>query len=84
MAIAWDESAMSKRARRLLEQGMRLSEQDRSAQALDAEQQSIALYRRLAAANPGRYLPSLAKALTNVGVTLSELDRAAEALSAEL
>ncbi|MFD0480064.1 tetratricopeptide repeat protein [Nonomuraea thailandensis] len=83
MAEAPDEAVMSARARALLDQGIRLSELDRAAEALVAEQEAVTIYRRLAAIEPGTFRPLLADALASIGVTFSELDRPADALAAE-
>jgi hypothetical protein len=54
----------------------------RRAEALQATQEAVDLYRRLAAQHPDAFLPDLAGSLTNLGNALSEMGRRAEALQA--
>jgi tetratricopeptide (TPR) repeat protein len=62
--------------------GLRLAELARPADALNAEQEAVAVYRELAAANPQRYRTDLAATLNHLGVRFSQLGRPAEALPA--
>ena len=62
--------------------GLRLAELARPAEALNAEQEAVAVYRELAAANPERYRTDLAATLNNLGKRFSQLGRPAEALPA--
>jgi tetratricopeptide (TPR) repeat protein len=62
--------------------GIRLSEMGRRAEALQATQEAVELYRRLAAQHPDAFLPDLAMSLNNLGIMLSEMGRRAEALQA--
>jgi tetratricopeptide (TPR) repeat protein len=62
--------------------GIRLSEMGRRAEALQATQEAVDLYRRLAAQRPDAFLPYLAGSLHNLGNRLSEMGRRAEALQA--
>lgn len=62
--------------------GLRLAELARPAEALNAEQEAVAVYRELAAANPQRYRPDLAATLNNLGKRFSQLGRPAQALPA--
>jgi tetratricopeptide (TPR) repeat protein len=68
------------RARWLTSLGLWAWQAGYSAEALPAEQEAVAIYRELAAANPDRYRPDLAQSLDNLGVTFSALGRPAEAL----
>jgi tetratricopeptide (TPR) repeat protein len=43
-------------------------------------QETVAVYRQLATADPRRYTPRLARTLDNLGVTLSRLERRPDAL----
>jgi len=70
------------RARVLNMLGFALSEMGRRAEALQATQEAVDLYRRLAAQHPDAFLPDLAASLHNLGVDLSALGRRAEALQA--
>jgi tetratricopeptide (TPR) repeat protein len=54
----------------------------RRAEALQATQEAVDLYRRLAAQRPDAFLPDLAMSLHNLGNVLSEMGRRAEALQA--
>ena len=60
---------------------VRLSDMGRPEEALSPSQEAVTIYRRLAEANPGAYLPDLAGSLNNLGAMLSELGRRVEALS---
>jgi hypothetical protein len=55
----------------------------RPADALAVTEESVAIYRDLAAAHPDQHRPSLADSLTSPGIRLSDLGRPADALSAE-
>jgi tetratricopeptide (TPR) repeat protein len=68
--------------RSLTNLGKVLSEMGRRAEALQATQEAVDLYRRLAAQHPDAFLPDLARSLNNLGVDLSALGRRAEALQA--
>jgi hypothetical protein len=70
------------RARVLNRLGFALSALGRRAEALQATQEAVALYRRLAQQNPDAFLPELARSLNDLGVDLSALGRRAEALQA--
>jgi tetratricopeptide (TPR) repeat protein len=59
-----------------------LSEMGRREEALQATQEAVDLYRRLAAQHPDAFLPDLAGSLNNLGAMLSEMGRRAEALQA--
>jgi tetratricopeptide (TPR) repeat protein len=50
-----------------------LSEMGRRAEALQATQEAVDLYRRLAAQHPDAFLPYLAASLNNLGIRLSEI-----------
>jgi tetratricopeptide (TPR) repeat protein len=54
----------------------------RRAEALQATQEAVDLYRRLAAQHPDAFLPDLANSLTNLSNVLFALDRWEEALQA--
>jgi tetratricopeptide (TPR) repeat protein len=54
----------------------------RRAEALEATQEAVALYRRLAQQHPDAFLPDLAMSLANLGLWLSEMGRREEALEA--
>jgi len=60
--------------------GVSLSQMGRPAEALPVTEEAVAIRRDLAAANPDRYRPDLARSLSNLGVRFSELGRPAEAL----
>jgi tetratricopeptide (TPR) repeat protein len=62
--------------------GADLSEMGRREEALQATQEAVDLYRRLAAQHPDAFLPNLAASLNNLGNRLSELGRREEALQA--
>jgi len=70
------------RARVLNMLGFALSEMGRRAEALQATQEAVDLYRRLAAQRPDAFLPDLAMSLNNLGNRLSEMGRREEALQA--
>jgi Tetratricopeptide repeat len=57
----------------------RLAQIGRSDQALAPAQEAVALYRELAASDPGRYRAALAAAVANLGVRLHRLGLPAEA-----
>jgi tetratricopeptide (TPR) repeat protein len=63
--------------------GVWFSALGRPADALPVTEESVAIRRELAAANPDRYLPDLAASLSNLGIWFSELGRPADALPAE-
>jgi tetratricopeptide (TPR) repeat protein len=54
----------------------------RREEALQATQEAVDLYRRLAEQHPDAFLPDLAASLNNLGARLSEMGRRAEALQA--
>ena len=54
----------------------------RREEALEATQEAVGHYRRLAEANPAAFLPDLAGSLNNLGAMLSELGQGKEALAA--
>ncbi|MGA6152070.1 tetratricopeptide repeat protein, partial [Stenotrophomonas sp. NPDC087984] len=54
----------------------------RHAEALDAAEEAVEIYRRLVADNSAAYEPDLAHSLTNLGLELSPAGRHAEALDA--
>ena len=62
--------------------GLRLAELARPAEALNAEQEAVAVYRELAAADPERYRTDLAAILNSLGKRFSQLGRPVEALTA--
>jgi tetratricopeptide (TPR) repeat protein len=62
--------------------GLRLSEMGRRAEALQATQEAVDLYRRLAAQHPDAFLPHLARSLGAYGLVLRGLGRSAEAAAA--
>jgi tetratricopeptide (TPR) repeat protein len=62
--------------------GFALSALGRRAEALQAAQEAVALYRRLADQHPDAFLPYLAASLANLGNALSALGRREEALQA--
>jgi tetratricopeptide (TPR) repeat protein len=62
--------------------GAVLSEMGRRVEALQATQEAVDLYRRLAQQNPDAFLPYLAGSLNNLGAMLSEMGRREEALQA--
>jgi tetratricopeptide (TPR) repeat protein len=62
--------------------GVMLSEMGRRAEALQATQEAVDLYRQLAAQHPDAFPPYLAASLANLGNRLSEMGRRAEALQA--
>jgi tetratricopeptide (TPR) repeat protein len=70
------------RARVLNNLGFALSALGRRAEALEATQEAVDLYRRLAEQHPDAFLPDLAASLHNLGNVLSEMGRRAEALEA--
>jgi tetratricopeptide (TPR) repeat protein len=72
----------AERARALRMWGLALSALGRWAEALEATQKAVALYRRLAAQHPDAFLPYLALSLSSLGAVLSEMGRWAEALEA--
>ena len=63
--------------------GVLLSQVGGPADALPVTEEAVAICRDLAAANPDRYCPVLARSLTNLAVRFSELGRPADALLAE-
>jgi len=81
---SWVKRAIdeAERARALGMRGLALSALGRWAEALQATQEAVDLYRRLAQQNPDAFLPYLAMSLTNLGNRLSEMGRRAEALQA--
>jgi tetratricopeptide (TPR) repeat protein len=81
---SWVKRAIdeAERARALGMRGLALSALGRRAEALEATQEAVDLYRRLAAQHPDAFLPYLAASLTNLGNRLSEMGRWAEALEA--
>jgi tetratricopeptide (TPR) repeat protein len=70
------------RARVLNRLGFALSEMGRREEALQATQEAVEHYRRLAAQHPDAFLPDLARSLNSLGVDLSALGRREEALQA--
>ncbi len=68
-------------ARALLRHGASLRDLGRHREALAAEEEALALWRDLAAANPA-HQPNLANALTGYGASLRDLGRHREALAA--
>ncbi|MGN9836657.1 hypothetical protein ACTMTI_00910 [Nonomuraea sp. H19] len=74
MAEVPDEGDGSGRARLLME-SVHLGELDRAADALRAEQEAVAVYRRLAAASPERHRGGLAHSLAGLDTVLSALGR---------
>jgi tetratricopeptide (TPR) repeat protein len=81
---SWVKRAIdeAERARALGMWGLALSALGRRAEALEATQEAVDLYRRLAAQHPDAFLPDLARSLANLGAMLSALGRRAEALEA--
>ena len=81
---SWVKQAIdeAERARALGMWGFALSALGRRAEALEAAQEAVALYRRLAAQHPDAFLPNLAMSLHNLGIRLFALGRRAEALQA--
>jgi tetratricopeptide (TPR) repeat protein len=81
---SWVKRAIdeAERARALGMWGFALSALGRRAEALQATQEAVDLYRRLAAQHPDAFLPYLAASLNNLGAVLSEMGRRAEALQA--
>jgi tetratricopeptide (TPR) repeat protein len=81
---SWVKRAIdeAERARALRMWGFALSALGRRAEALEAAQEAVDLYRRLAAQHPDAFLPYLATSLNNLGIRLSALGRRAEALEA--
>jgi len=81
---SWVKRAIdeAERARALRMRGLALSALGRREEALEATQEAVDLYRRLAAQHPDAFLPDLAMSLNNLGKALSELGRRAEALQA--
>ena len=69
-------------ARLLNNLSVRLSEVGRRHEALEAITEAVTLYRRLAQANPGAFLPDLAMSLNNQAARLSDVGRRHEALEA--
>jgi hypothetical protein len=57
-----------------------LGEREHAAAASGAEREAVSVYRRLAAASPGRYLAGLAEVLVDLGTTLTGRGLAVEAL----
>jgi tetratricopeptide (TPR) repeat protein len=62
--------------------GFRRSESGDYEAALAADQEAVAILRRLAAAEPDVYLPSLARSLRLASLDLSDLERYQDALPA--
>jgi len=58
---------------------IRLAEAGRRQEGLAAIEDAVAVYRRLAAANPAAYEPDLARSLNNLSNRLAEAGRNAEA-----
>jgi hypothetical protein len=81
---SWVKRAIdeAERARALGMWGLALSALGRRAEALQATQEAVDLYRRLAEQHPDAFLPYLAASLNNLGLRLSEMGRRAEALQA--
>jgi tetratricopeptide (TPR) repeat protein len=81
---SWVKRAIdeAERAGALQMWGFALSALGRRAEALEATQEAVDLYRRLAQQNPDAFLPNLARSLNNLGKVLSEMGRRAEALEA--
>ncbi|WP_159396455.1 tetratricopeptide repeat protein [Streptomyces sp. Sge12] len=78
-----DEPAL---AASLFNLGVHLSGVGRWAEAVDAVEEAVEVYRRLAdpvTGNPTAYEPDLARSLSNLGSHLSEVGRRTEALDAE-
>jgi tetratricopeptide (TPR) repeat protein len=81
---SWVKRAIdeAERARALGMRGLALSALGRREEALQATQEAVDLYHRLAAQHPDAFLPYLAISLANLGAMLSEMGRRAEALQA--
>jgi hypothetical protein len=77
-------SAEALRAYWLAHLGPRLSGLGRADDALTGGLEALAIFRKLAAASPDRYLPYVASSLSNLGTQFSALVRLDEALTAEL
>ncbi|MGF1456214.1 MAG: tetratricopeptide repeat protein [Alphaproteobacteria bacterium] len=80
--LARGESARGDLAASLSNLGVRLSHLGRREAALTAEEEAVALYRRLAADTPAAFEPDLARSLSNLGIYLSALGRREAALTA--
>ncbi|MGW0828044.1 tetratricopeptide repeat protein [Streptomyces sp. NPDC002845] len=81
--LATDDSAYQPDlAASLTVYGARLSEVGRRGEALDASDEAVEIYRRLAADNPAVFEPALADSLANHGIDLSRAERRDEALTA--
>ena len=65
------------------ELGVSLANLGQPEEALAAFEESVQLYRQLAAARPEAYLHDLARSLSNLGVSLTDLGRPDEALAAD-
>jgi len=76
------EQDESERARLLNNLSVMLSELGRREDALQAADQAVQHYRRLAEHRPDAFLPDLAKSLSNLGNRLSKLGRREDALQA--
>jgi tetratricopeptide (TPR) repeat protein len=70
-------------ARWLTSFGISLAQTGKFTQALQAEEEAVAIRKKLAAADPDRYRPELAGSLSNLGIHFSELGRPDEALPAD-
>ncbi len=77
-----EDIPLAERARWADVLGTRLAQAGKADQALAPAEQAVAIYRELAAANPGHYDPDLAAALANLGVRLYQLGRPADAVAA--
>ena len=81
-AMAEDEDALSKRARRLRTLGLWTAQLGQREAALQATQEAVDIFRRLAEARPDAFLPDLALSLNNLGAMQSALGRREDALQA--
>ena len=77
-----DRTLLPDLASLLSDLAQRRAELGERAAALTATEETVEIYRELAAALPGRYRPDLARSLNNLGIRLSELGRPADALPA--
>jgi len=75
-----DEEHDAERARLLNNLGNRLSDLGRREQALEATQEAVEIYRKLARQRPDAFLPDLAGSLNNLGSRLAGVGRLEEAL----
>ncbi|MEO1020310.1 MAG: tetratricopeptide repeat protein, partial [Pseudomonadota bacterium] len=79
---AGEEDASGGLASRLNHWGVYLSNLGRREDALQATEEAVATYRKLAQDRPDAFLPDLARALNNLSVYLSNLGRREDALQA--